>query len=62
MGILLQELWSVFFLNDKDGWIKLEELDFDVRSEDVGKLLACEIIQQRKEDMAIQLVDYTMRY
>eukprot|EP00088_Acartia_fossae_P063084 TRINITY_DN7666_c0_g1_i1.p1 TRINITY_DN7666_c0_g1~~TRINITY_DN7666_c0_g1_i1.p1 ORF type:complete len:276 (-),score=87.96 TRINITY_DN7666_c0_g1_i1:438-1205(-) len=62
LGILLQELWLKFFLDDKDGWIKLEELDFDVREGDVAKLLACEIIQQRKEDMAIQLVDFTMRY
>jgi len=62
MGMILQELWKEFMTNDKDGWINIEELEFDVREQDLAKLLSCQIIKQRKEDQAIQLVDYTMRY
>ncbi len=62
LGLLLQELWREWNISDKDGWINIEDLDFDVREQDVAKLLASEIIKQRKEDQAIQMVDYTMRY
>jgi len=62
MGVLLQRLLGEFNTNDTQGWIKIEDLDFDVREQDVAKLLECEVIRQRKEDDAIQLVDFTMRY
>jgi len=62
LGLLLQELWREWNISDKDGWINIEDLDFDVREQDVAKLLASEVIKQRKEDQAIQMVDFTMRY
>jgi hypothetical protein len=33
MGMILQELWKEFMTNDKDGWINIEELEFDVREQ-----------------------------
>jgi len=62
LGVLLQKLWGEFNTNDTAGWIHIQDLEFDVREQDVAKLLQCQVIRQRKEDDAIQLVDFTMRY
>ena len=42
LGLLLQELWREWNISDKNGWINIENLDFDVREQDVAKLLASE--------------------
>ncbi|XP_023331730.1 uncharacterized protein LOC111703880 [Eurytemora carolleeae] len=62
VGYLLQTLWSTFQEEDREGWINIQELSYDVRKEDVQKLLLSGIIQEKEDTNFIQLVDFTMRF
>lgn len=62
IGYLLQSLWYEFQINNKEGWISIEDLDFEVRKEDVTYLLECEVIKMKADDRnIIQLIDFTMQ-
>lgn len=63
MGLLIQTLWTEFQNNDREGWIDIEQLDFEVREEDIQQLHKSEVIQCKNGNAkVIQLVDFTMRY
>jgi len=62
IGYLLQKLWTEFQTNDKDGYINVQDLSFEVRSKDVAKLREAGIIKEMADNKnMIQLVDFTMR-
>jgi len=63
MGMLLQALWTEFQQNDREGWMDIENLDFEVRDEDIQQLFKSDIIQMKNGNpKVVQLIDFTMRY
>jgi len=63
IGFLIQSLWKKFINEDKEGWINLEELEWEVNEEDVATLLERGIIKSKPDNPTfIQLDDFTMRY
>jgi len=60
MGFLLQSLWAEFQQNGIQGWVNIEELDYEVRDEDVDTLYKSGIILRKdKNPNVIQLEDFT---
>jgi len=60
MGFLLQSLWTEFQQHGIQGWINIEDLEYEVRDEDVDTLYRSGIILRKdKNPNIIQLEDFT---
>lgn len=60
MGFLLQSLWTEFQQNGVQGWINIEDLEYEVRTEDVETLEKSGVILRKSDNPnIIQLEDFT---